>query len=350
MTGAFLTLFTVAVISVGAQTKTTKKAKGAVSSGAKSAQSTVVAPQAEPAQPSTSTDQAAAPAATSTEPSASASAAPSQPASSAPTTSTASASAPSAIAETVAAPSDSHVVGNVTLRPSLAIEGADYFVSDNEVMLGYQFHPQSTLSYTQHIHSSSVTGSDGVRSHDGFLKYKYASLWSNNSGTSLTHQPRIYLPTASSKRDAGMITAVRNYLILTQKFTESMSVSLYEVPILHVYSRAAATGVKANPVAENRVYLGFNANLTNALSFEFLIMEFSTRTASVSGAANSAAWTHLVAAYSEIMYSLSPRVAVGAAYESANNGTSLMTPGLGGFQISDGLKDGVISAVLSVSL
>lgn len=335
MAGAFLTLFTVAVISIGAQTKTTKQ-KAAVRSGAQSTQSIGVAPQAEPAQPSTSTAEAV-PAATLT------SAAPSQPTAAA-TTST---SAPLAIAETVAAPSDSRVVGKVTLQPSLTIGGTDYFVSENEVMLGYQFHPKSTLSYTQEIHSM---GSEGVRTQNGHFKYQYAPLWSNNLGTSLTHQPRVYLPTASLKRDAGMIAAVRNYLILTQKLTESMSVSLYEVPILHVYSRAASTAVKANPVAENRVYLGFNANLKNALSFELLIAELSTRTASVSGAANSAAWTHLVAAYSEIMYSLSPRVAVGVNYETANNNTSLMTPGLGGFQIIDGLKDGIVRAVLSVSL
>lgn len=141
-------------------------------------------------------------------------------------------------------------------------------------------------------------------------------------GLSLSYQNRIYLPTADYDQAAGMLTLVRNYVTLTKKVSDKISVTLIEMPILEAYSRAGtvtATGASANSIFENRVYLIGDFKLSSKFSLSVPLMFHQTRFADFqAGAKNNASWALLLWSYPELTYALTDNTSLGFAYYSGN--------------------------------
>lgn len=249
----------------------------------------------------------------------------------------------------VAAPSAAKLLGEVEVRPSWTVT-PDEFHTENYAMLGYQFDKTKSLSYYQAFNTNlydpgtSAKGL-GLYAFDGFLRGKVNKIY-ESGGTSLNYEARAYAPTYSAKRDAGMITIIRNYAKLVMDFNKTFSLAVYEIPIVHVYSRSANLG-KANPLFENRVYLIGTINFTDKLSLDLPVMFHQSKARGASGTANDGKWTFHVWTYPELTYSVSGNTAVGVAYY---NDASLFAPDLSTSTFSDGFKSGVAQVFVRATL
>lgn len=271
--------------------------------------------------------------------------------------------------ETVTAPSAAGVSASVEVRPSVKSEEITeqgqttetkmpkYF-SENTIDLGYQLSPKIYTGVRQSFDSSFYSFSDNgsrlsAKLTDSVVRAKISDIWSDAAiGTSLSYEPRLYLPVAQSKRDAGMVAALRNYVSLSQKVTDSVSITLFEIPILHAYNRSAVLSdgaLTANPVLENRVYLLTSVNITDSLTFDFPLMLNSVRFAQSAGASKSGRLEHTLWIYPELSYKLDSTWTVGGAYYSDNlfkyeNDENM------GLDIGRGLGAGVAQLLVRASL
>ena len=261
--------------------------------------------------------------------------------------------------ETAATSPDAHVVGRIDLRPSYVGQSAtgwDYH-TENMAELGYQFDLNTVLSYRQEFNTniynptSEANGGIDPTAQGGFFRGQLKNVWvSEDKDWDLSLEARTYLPTNAGKRDAGMITAIRNYGILAYKASDTVDVSLFEIPIIHMYDRAGF-GEKANPSFENRVYLDVFANLSEDITLEFPLMLYSTRTRSFSladgtQAKNGNQWDHNLSIYPELLYKIDPTYTVGVSYSSGY----LMEPDLSKFSIGSGLEKGTYQLVFIATL
>lgn len=251
-------------------------------------------------------------------------------------------------------PARPSVIGTVDIRPTASFKGQDSFRFENSFDLGLQLSPQSVVLYHQDYwmnlyNSQLVGGADGLGliAQDGFFDWTYDNFFQNSDESlSLSYEGRLYLPTFSSRREAGMLTALRNYIILGKKISPTLRVNLIEAAILHAYDRAAHTG-QANPFLENRVTVQVVWNMSEKLQLSFPVAWSVTRMRTAEGAKFSNINKNFAWINPELRYSLSPNYRLGLGYYDT---TSLIRSDFSAFQIGEGLEDGVAQVFLQASL
>lgn len=165
----------------------------------------------------------------------------------------------------------------LTLRPTW-YQSETLFEMENSVEAGIQFSEKFALSYNQDFNTNisktgnvSDAGDFTPSAQDGFLRMNFRKIReSDDKLTTFSDQVRVYFPTEPVKRDAGMVTIVRNYFVFDRKFSSTLNFTVYETPILHVYDRDSRTGSdgkqSANPVFENRFVIEPAISLTSKLT------------------------------------------------------------------------------------
>lgn len=246
----------------------------------------------------------------------------------------------------VVAPSDQKIIAGIDVRPSFD-PAPGVFRTENALELGYQFAPARSLSYVQFVTTNIHTPGEELGLNpsidQGYLRGVVGKILTDESnGLSFGYSNRLYVPTASFDRDAGVISSFRNYFNLTKKFNDTVSVTLSEIPIFKLNARGGTgfgeTG-RANPVFENRVYLTTDIQITDKLSFSMPVMFHQTRFADYRiDAKNNASWKFFVWTYPEITYALTSGTSVGLAYYSAN----LIQADLSGLDMEKGLTNGTV--------
>lgn len=246
------------------------------------------------------------------------------------------------------------LIGIVDLRPTGSFKGQDSFRFENSVDLGYQITPTFQVLYHQdfwaNLYNSNLLGGPegfGVVAQDGFLNWFQERVTENRSGSvALHYEGRLYAPTAASRREAGMITALRNYLILETKLNDVVTLNLVEAPILHAYSQASSGG-EANPIFENRVGVHVRLNLSEKVRLNIPLNWAATKKRVAPGNLYSDQIRHFMWINPELSYRATENYTVGVGYYDT---TSLINSDFTAFQIGEGLEDGVVQLFLKASL
>ncbi len=273
----------------------------------------------------------------------------------APTTTT----APAATATTSQAPvalidkDQARIVGEFDLRPSYTSKAGEIHTEDT-VNLGYQFDRTVTLDYTQYfltnfMNPDSSTSGTQLRADDGFARLKLKDVIKEND-TTLGVQTRVYLPTHSGRRDAGMVMSWRNQVTIAQKLNNSASVDFTIAPYLHAYNRPGTTVAgadQANPWFTQRLILNADVNLTDKLTLSVPFYFDANRTRNFSATAkNNDSWNYMLVVWPEVNYQLTSNVKIGGAWYSDN---FLVADG-SGFALKDGAEKGVFQLIMNYSL
>ncbi len=261
---------------------------------------------------------------------------------------------------------DSAFSASIEVRPSVSVEevGAPEaaksnmpkYTTENTLDLGYQINSKVSAGYRQGFDTNVMSfGEAGGRVNptigDTILRAKIKDIWSSGD-TSLSYEPRLYLPLAQKLQDAGSVATIRNYVVLSQKVNSTVTVSLMEIPIFHVYNQSGTTTdgkAKANAVLENRVYLLTSVSITENLSLDLPLMVNSVRSANYAGAENNGRLEHKLWMYPELDYAIDKTWTVGAAYYSGNL-LSYAGGDLMGVDLSNGLSGGTAQLVVRASL
>jgi len=246
------------------------------------------------------------------------------------------------------------VIAGLELRPSWTSRIGEVHTEDY-VQFGYQFNPNFQVFYRQEFTTnlfnpgSSAQGM-GVYAYDGSLRTKVANLVTFNRDLALHYEARLWLPTFSVRRNAGMIVGLRQALRLKQELGPYMAVSLEEIAVPHIWSRPGndiPSAPEANPAYENRVYLTFDWKPTSKVKFSVPFILTSIRYRDYQPKArNNDSWGHKVWLYPELTYAVNPNITVGLAYYSDN----LVLSNFGGTQVATGLEKGISQLILNASL
>lgn len=251
-------------------------------------------------------------------------------------------------------PARSPLIANLDIRPTASFKGQDSFRFENSFDVGYQLSPQSLVLYHQDYwmnlyNSQLVGGADGLGliAQDGFFDWTYDNFFKNaDESLTLSYEGRLYLPTFSNRRAAGMLTALRNYVILGTKLTSSVRLNFIEAAILHAYNRPAHQG-QANPFLENRVTVQLVWNMSEKWQLSFPVAWSVTRMRTAEGAQFSNINKNFAWVNPELRYALTPNYRIGLGYYDT---TSLIRSDFSAFQIGEGLEDGVAQVFLQASL
>jgi hypothetical protein len=254
--------------------------------------------------------------------------------------------------------SESKIVGLVDLRPSWLMKKGTWD-TENTARAGYQFNKTLQVDYTQYFNTNLRASGMAPLTPDtkfafdvGFVRALVNDIYTSTDKTvSLSYQAQVYTPTNSQLRDAGMITYVRNYIMLKKVLNDSVSLSAMELVIPHIYSQSGSVvaGVPtANPIYENRIYLIADFTLIkDTLTFSLPLMFNSTRYRDyASGATLNNRWQHVLWTWPELIYSVTPNVGVGLSYYSDN----FIKDDFSGLTIKEGLEGGVTQFVVQASL
>lgn len=250
--------------------------------------------------------------------------------------------------------SPSPFIATVDIRPTASFKGQDSFRFENSFDLGYQLSPQSMVLYHQDYwmnlyNSRLVGGADGLGliAQDGFFDWTYNNFFKNSDESlTLSYEGRLYLPTFSNRREAGMLTAIRNYIILGTKISSALNLNLIEAAIIHAYARPEHKN-QANPFLENRVTVQLVWNMSEKWQLSFPVAWSVTRMRTAEGAQFSNINKNFAWVNPELRYSLSPNYRLGLGYYDT---TSLIRSDFSAFQIGEGLEDGVAQVFLQASL
>jgi len=251
-------------------------------------------------------------------------------------------------------PSEEKVIAAMELRPSWTSRIGEVH-SEDYAQLGYQFSKTFQLFYRQEFTTNlfnpgaSASGL-GLYAYDGTLRARVNDFYKPSASSSVSYEGRVWMPTYSVRRDAGMIVALRNAARIKQSLTSTVSVSLEEIAVGHVFSRSGnvgKNGPEANPWYENRVYLTFEVKPTQSLKFSlpFILTSIKYRDFQA-GAKNNDSWGHKVWLYPELTYAIDKHVSVGLAYYSDN----LVLANFGGTTINAGLEKGITQVILNATL
>lgn len=248
----------------------------------------------------------------------------------------------------------SKLIGTLDLRPTMALRGQDSFRSEDSVELGYRFNPSFQLLYHQdfwtNIYNSSLVGGAeglGLVVHDGYFDwFSDRVLESRDKSLFVSYEGRLYTPTFAPRREAGMITALRNYLIVGKKVNEAISLNFVETPIVHFYDRATHLG-KANPALENRMTFELALSLTSQLGLSLPLSWSAVKMRAIDGMTDSGKVESFVWINPELSYRLNDNYLVGMGYYDT---TSLVKSDFSSLQIFEGLEDGVVQMFLRASL
>ncbi len=255
---------------------------------------------------------------------------------------------------TVTAPTAGSIIGVVDFRPSYK-STAGSFANELWAQAGYRFADGNSVYYRQefstNVYNPSASSGLNALTLSGSFRAKVNNIWQNKeSGLSLNWEPRLYVPTDGLKRDAGMITAVRNYVKIRKQLSSTAYLQLSDSPILHVYSSKGATvlgKIQANPFVENRVLLEaevelFIKGLTLYMPIELQSVHFH----SFGGAANNASWGHNLSFWPELTYPVAKTIRMGLAFRTDN----MIKPDFSATTISDAFRLGVTQVILSAAL
>lgn len=250
--------------------------------------------------------------------------------------------------------SPGNFVGTLDIRPSDVFKDTDSFRTENSVSFGYRFPSRLQVLYQQELWSNLsdspklAGGAQGsVFARDGFFSLSLDKFWKSEDQTWFaSYEGRAYLPTFAARRDAGMITAVRNYFTLGKKVTPYLTLTATETPVAHIYSQNAFGG-KANPLFESRFQFKATVNLTSQLTLGLPLIWQDTKMRESAGAAKSGIWDNYIWVNPEIFYALDSHYTLGLAYYDIGG---LTKNDLSDLQIMEGLRDGVVQFIFKASL
>lgn len=236
----------------------------------------------------------------------------------------------------------------LTVRPTW-FQNEPTFHLENTAEIGFKIGDHTTLSYAQDFNSNespagrlSEAGNFTPVLQDGFLRMRFKNIRKSDDGLfTFSDQLRVYLPTAATKRDAGMLTAIRNYFVLNRSITPSFDFTFYECPILHVYDRDGAKNAKgdkvANPIFENRIILEAGLKPWSNVSIGIPLNFYLTRYRNFGDDAKlSGEWEPTLTFSPNVEWEIVPLVTLGFWYETG----SLTQKTDFGVQWSDGQKSG----------
>jgi len=268
-----------------------------------------------------------------------------------------------AFAADTKSPSDKFgLFAQLDLRPSYLSNSGTWY-QENGGELGFRAGAKTKLSYVQLFNnniydpSGKETG-PGFLLKDGFVRGRFEKIVEvPESGFSFGYESRVYLPTDLDKSDRGLVTFVRNYFKLTEKFANTFSLGIWEVPIVHAYRQPGAAIQKvsdgslknyANPIFENRVYLIPEFAFANGkVILDLTIIHSATRYRDYQeGAELNDDWGHLLWIYPEITVEVSKGIRLGVAFESDN----LVSPDFVQSTFQTGFEKGAVRGILQLSL
>lgn len=244
---------------------------------------------------------------------------------------------------------------SLDLRPSWSsTEGSMH--TENELAIEYRPTTSAHVGYTQEFQTNLYSPGEtnqGVSPHlhDGYLRGEFKEIWKNGRLT-FTNEARVYLPTHAGDRDAGLVTALRNYFKFNYEASEMVELAAMEVPILHVYNKAGsideAEEATANPVIENRFFLVAGLSfMKKTLNLKLpLIVENARHSDFQEGAKFNNGWSHKLWVYPELTYSVGESTSIGMAYYSEN----LVKDDFSALALNDGFSKGVFQVILQQSL
>ncbi len=252
--------------------------------------------------------------------------------------------------------SDFKVLGNFEVRPSYKSNLGE-FHSEDSALLGYQFNKNNNVVYKQEFNTNLYDpklsqASSGLNAYlvDGYLRERLNNIVSMGN-FSLSYEGRQYLPTWSVRREAGMITALRNYAKVKYQATPQFAVIAEEIPVIHFYNQAGSLtskGPAANPVFENRATLGLEYLVSDKLKLSLPVFISDVRTRSYrSDASNNAKWIHKVWINPELFYSVNANLTLGMGYYSEN---LIKNNNFSETAISTGFEQGTTQLILSTNL
>ncbi|NBX75597.1 MAG: hypothetical protein EBQ92_03520 [Proteobacteria bacterium] len=245
-------------------------------------------------------------------------------------------------------------IGTLDIRPSDVFKDTDSFRMENSVSFGYRFPSQAKLIFQQELWSnlsSSPTLPGAPQgtlfARDGFFSLTTDQFWKSEDGAWFTiYEGRAYLPTFAARRDAGMVTAIRNYFTLGRKLTPWATLAVTETPVAHIFTNNAFNG-KANPLFENRFQIKASFTLTSQLTLGLPLIWQSTKMRVSAGASKSGIWDNFIWINPELFYALDSNYTVGLAYYDLGG---LTKNDLSDLQIMEGLRDGVVQFIFKASL
>ncbi len=252
---------------------------------------------------------------------------------------------------TAATESDSKITGMLDLRPSWTSAQGEFHMEEL-VSLGYQFQKNVTLDFNHNFTTNLLNPSDAVKgvspsAVDMFARLKVNNVYKFESvPVTLSYEARAYVPIVDALRDAGMVTAIRNYAKFSTDLTSSIKLTLSEVPIVHIYS-VPGSGKSASPAFENRIYLIGDFKLTDKLSLSVPVMLHMTKYREFAGAANSATWGFFAWVYPELGYEINDNYSVSVAYY---NNDSLVASDMGSTNFGPGFESGVFQVAFTATL
>ena len=256
----------------------------------------------------------------------------------------------------VAAAADARVLGSVEVRPSYKSMLGE-FHSEDSAVLGYQFTRDTSATYKQDFNTNVydphlIESQSGLNAYlvDGYFKEKITNLI-NIGSFSLGYEGRQYLPTWALRRQAGMLTAIRNYLKIKYQATSRLILTFEETPVVHLYDQPGSItrkGPLANPIFENRSSVGAEYAFSDRLKLILPVMLSDVRNREYDSAAvNNSKWSHKLWVNPELYYTVNPNVTVGMGYYSDNllkNGDFAETA------LGEGLEQGTTQLIFSANL
>lgn len=269
---------------------------------------------------------------------------------SAETATTANSNSGNNLQQTVTTTSTGKVHGLVEFRPSYISKIGEMHTED-AVELGYDFNPGTSLFYRQELTTNlynpgNVSGIDSNAGDGSIRGTLYNLLPLEGTPYTFGYEGRVYLPTMERRRDAGMISTIRNYLWLKYSPTKSFNLYVAEVPVVHLYNQVG-TGNTANPIFENKVDMiaeyNFTRNFRASLPIKFSITKYSNYKV---GAKYNDAWVNFLQVYPEIMYKLTPNWRVGAAVYTG----ALTNAGLSELTLEEGFKNSTFQTFVMATL
>lgn len=247
-------------------------------------------------------------------------------------------------------------IAGIEIRPSFVIPGDEYN-TQNYAQMGYQLGSGAQFVFRQEFRTNLYNpklapGGDGMHlsTDDAFFRARVNDVYALTGSLSLNYEGRLYLPTNAQKRDAGMITAMRNYARFRAKLSPTLSLFVEEIPILHAYSQPGAIvrgKAEANPIVENRVVLAAEWVFASQWKLFFPLTMRSTRYRDYAPKAkHNDAWAHKLYFWPEVVYALSPTLSLGAAFMTE----SLVKADFSDLNFAESLKRGTAQIILSAQL
>jgi len=217
--------------------------------------------------------------------------------------------------------SEAKTIGSLDLRPEYTVGTKSYDIF-GEASLGYQFNKDLSLSYFQWFTANlydptAATKGMVLGGDDGFVKFKANNLLVAGD-FSIAYENRLIFPTKPGKAAAGMILEDQNRIKFIQKL-DAVTLTLMEIPVYSGYTRAyydKGGVLTATPGFENRVYFIVDWDITSNLSLSVPLLFISQRYREFAGAAKSGTWAHVLHAWPEITYGITPNARVGLAWFS----------------------------------